>query len=168
MEPVRGINTARVKGRRSLHFACQSDILRDVESVAAGPFRCLGNWSLAQICRHLAQAMDWSLGLEPDRTAFPLWLRVVGRLFNRLVVWYGVRLQPGYRLGSAERFLEPAPGSTEEGLRDLAAAIRRLAEVTVRRPRHPVWGKFSRSDWDQYHCRHAEMHLSFIVPLPQT
>ncbi len=29
---------------------------------------------------------------------------------------------------------------------------------------HPVFGAMNVEQWNQFHLRHAEMHLSFIVP----
>jgi len=163
-EPPDKTNPPAATRRRSLRFASPDDIVRDAETVAAGPHRCLDNWSLGQICRHLALAMDWSAGLGPDMPDFEWWLRLAGPLFKPLVLRYGV--PAGYRLRPASaRVTVPGPVGTEDGLRELREAVRRLAGRTERRPRHPVWGNFSREDWDRFHCRHAEMHLSFAVPI---
>jgi hypothetical protein len=34
--------------------------------------------------------------------------------------------------------------------------------------RHPVLGKLTHEEWTQLHLRHAELHLSFAVPVSDT
>ena len=50
------VNTARVADRRSVHYDCPEDILRDAERLAAGPVINLGNLTFPQIVVHLAQS----------------------------------------------------------------------------------------------------------------
>jgi hypothetical protein len=33
---------------------------------------------------------------------------------------------------------------------------------------HPLFGWFTPEQWEQYHLRHAELHLSFLLPLADT
>ncbi len=74
-------------------------------------------------------------------------------------------MSPGYPLsGEAARILIPESTETAEGIRELREAVNRLKEEPKRVPRH-VLGRFSREQWDRYHQRHAELHLSFIVPV---
>jgi len=28
---------------------------------------------------------------------------------------------------------------------------------------HPLFGKLSREEWNRFHLRHAELHMSFLV-----
>ncbi len=48
---------------------------------------------------------------------------------------------------------------------NLRQAIHRLQTEEKRAP-NPVLGKLTREEWDRLHCRHAELHLSFLVPIP--
>src|SRR5438874_10377963 len=43
------VDTTKVAGRRQLHFVSIDDISADVEKLAAGEVRTLGNWSGGQI-----------------------------------------------------------------------------------------------------------------------
>ena len=150
--------------RRRLWFRSLDEITADVEMLRRHQVAQLGNWSLGQICKHLATGMHLSIdGGEELRTQYPWWQRLLGPLFKHYVLWFG--LHPGYRLkGEPARVLIPEPMETAEGARELAEAVRRLQGEPRRVPRH-VLGRFSRAQWDCYHCRHAELHLSFIVPL---
>ena len=46
---------------------------------------------------------------------------------------------------------------------DLGAAIERAGSQRMKHP-SPVLGKLSHEQWEQLHCRHAELHLSFLHP----
>src|SRR5690242_16722942 len=67
--------------RRPLEFESYDEVLAYVRKLADGPTKQLGNWSLGQICRHLAVAMDSAI----DGPAFKpaLWLRVAGPFFKK-------------------------------------------------------------------------------------
>ncbi|REJ86679.1 MAG: DUF1569 domain-containing protein [Planctomycetota bacterium] len=45
----------------------------------------------------------------------------------------------------------------------LKAAIARCGEET-RRADHPVFGRLTLDEWEQFGLRHAEMHMSFVHP----
>ena len=167
-KPVSGTLSLPPKtlGRRKLRFRTLDEILADARSLTGRPVAQLGNWSLGQICRHLASGMRLSIDGQHLMSKWPWWLRLVGPLFKYYVLWFG--LSPGYKLkGEPARHLVPDPVDTAGGLSELEAAVRRLRTEPQRNPRH-VFGRFTREQWDRYHMRHAELHLSFIVPLSST
>lgn len=155
------IKTGQVTGRRKLRFTCFDEILDDVRSLAARPTRQLGNWSLGQVCQHLGIAMEKSTSAD-HLFSVPLKLRILGRLVRGRALKNGI--PSGFRLppeGAA--VLAPPPISVDEGLATLEQGMAAL-EKSSRRVPHPVFGAMNVSQWHQFHLRHAEMHLSFIVP----
>ncbi|MEX0676430.1 MAG: DUF1569 domain-containing protein [Pirellulales bacterium] len=153
--------TAQVTGRRKPRFNSFDEVLDDVRSLAAQPTRQLGNWSLGQVCQHLGLAMEHSA--TTDRLfRVPLWLRVLGRLVRNRALKHG--LPTGFKLPpeGAAKFVPP-PVSIEQGLATLEKGIAVLSQTSHRAP-HPVLGALNVDQWHQFHLRHAEMHLSFIVP----
>src|SRR5262245_58687809 len=52
------IDTSKVKGRRTVRYESYDDLLADAERMAGTEFHTLGNWSLGQICKHLARSID--------------------------------------------------------------------------------------------------------------
>ena len=60
-------------------------------------------------------------------------------------------------------FEAPADATFEEAFAALKVAVERLRATQERVP-HPVMGKLSLEEWEQFHLRHAEMHLSFVNP----
>lgn len=155
------VETAKRSGRRRLRFDCYEDILQDVRRLSAGETRALGNWSLGQVCTHLALAIDKSI----DSTVtfrVPLKTRILVRIFRKRILTG--RLPSGFKLPPEGAPLLPEPdASVSDGLVALERAIARLRSTSKRVP-HPVFGKMNPAQWDLFHLRHGEMHLSFIVP----
>lgn len=147
-------------GRRRLRFDGYEDVLEDVHRLRATEPRALGNWSLGQVCQHLALAMDKSIDSSLTFRV-PLKTRLVVRLLRNRIL--NGRLPSGFNLPPEGAPLLPEPVEVQEGLAALQRAIARLNATTQRVP-HPVFGRMNRAQWDLFHLRHAEMHLSFIVP----
>lgn len=160
------IKTTKVTGRRHLRFESLDAILADAECLAGVPTKQLGNWSLGQILVHLATVFEKSI----DGTEYkPNWLaRRAGRLFAPL--WKRWVLRWGMPAGirpPAWIFKEVAPPervSTADGLAALRRAIGRL-KAEGERDWAQSFGVFTRDEWDRFHMRHAELHLSYTVPL---
>ncbi len=152
------INTAKVTNRRQLKFNSYEEMLTEVHSLAAGPCKQLGNWSLGLICQHLATGMHGSIdGLKIT----PPWHI---SLMRPLVRWYLLNreMPSGVQLkGQAAVLLVPGDTETAAGLSALEAAVARLARETVRKP-SPLLGAMNAAQWDRLHLNHAAMHLSFI------
>ena len=66
------VNTKIVTGRRKLRFESYEEVLTDVEHLAAGEVRLLGNWSFGQILKHLALAVDSMIDGGPFNLPAPV------------------------------------------------------------------------------------------------
>ncbi|HVX16098.1 MAG TPA: DUF1569 domain-containing protein [Pirellulales bacterium] len=156
------VKTSQVTGRRQLCFESFGDLLLEAESLAQGDVVMLGNWTLGQVFLHLSLSMHASIdGLRADVT---WWQRLVVRLLygRRLLsgpMPAGLRLSP-----ETASVLLPPPIGVDEGLATLREAVERLSFETER-ARHPLLGDMSLDQWDSFHLRHAELHLSFARPL---
>ncbi len=53
--------------------------------------------------------------------------------------------------------------NTDESLQGLREAVSRFQSAT-QRTRHTAFGKLTRDEWHQLALRHAELHVSFVVP----
>ena len=156
------IDTTKVADRRSLHFDRLEDISADLDRLAAsGEVRALGNWSPGQLLKHLATTLNKSIdGFE---NPLPGFVRVIFRTFLKKRFLTGP-MSAGFKLPKkALAELVPAPVSFEDGLQFLRQAIHRLQTETQRAP-NPVLGPLTVEEWNQLHCRHCELHLSFLVP----
>jgi hypothetical protein len=154
------VDTAKVEGRRTLHFNTPDDILADVERLNQGKVRALGNLSPGQILKHLTVPMLWSLDGAPIKAAWHM----------RLVAWIMKKrflcnpMPAGFKL--PENFakqLIPGETSWEDGLQAIRTALARMKAEPQRHP-SPILGELTREQWDQLNCRHCELHLSFLIP----
>jgi hypothetical protein len=154
------VDTTKVEGRRQLHFNSLDDILADVDRLSQGKVRSLGNWSPGQILKHLSVPMMWCLDGAPIKGAWYI------RLFGWFIKNRFLRnpMTPGFQL-SGDFAAELVSGDTtwEDGLQTIRTAIARLKAESQRHP-SPFLGELTREQWDQLHCRHSELHLSFLVP----
>ena len=157
------INTRRVRGRRRLRFRDFDAMLADVRRLQHAPHRQLGNWSLAQIVKHLGRVMHGSIDGSREPAQFPLVSRIAGRLFLRPFL-LNVAVPAGIRPPAAVRreFMfdhaefDEALGWLESGVDHLGKETHRVV--------HPLLGRLTPAQWDKFHLHHGEMHLSFIVP----
>jgi hypothetical protein len=153
------VQTGKVKGRRKLNFSSYDELLACARGLSQSPTRQLGNWSLGQICEHLAAAMDMAIdgpSFKPSLVA-----RWFGPLFKRRFLTRG--LPSGVQLPKTAVKLLPRGCESDAGLAALERAIERLKR-DPKRTRHAVFGHLTHDEWDQLQLRHAEMHLSFIEP----
>jgi hypothetical protein len=156
------VNCRRVAGRRQLRYRDFEALLSDAEQLAASPTRALGNWSLGQALKHLALMMEMAVDGNPFDAHWLICL--VARLMFRHRLIHS-HMSPGFQLPAAmAEYLVPRTDvSTEEGLASLRAAISRMQAEPLQ-PSHPLLGAMSADEWREFHLRHAELHLSFIVP----
>ncbi len=157
------INTRQVTGRRTLRYESYEEALADVEKLAAGEVRTLGNWSFGQILRHLAVAVDTMIDGGPFNMPAPV------KFFMRLLMKKRMltqTLSPGFKLPKSAASLVPQETSVEESLELFRAAVER-AKTETRRAPHGGFGVMGPGEWDQFQLRHFEMHLSFVVPVNQ-
>jgi hypothetical protein len=153
------VNTAEVAGRRELHFGSYQNILDDVHALAAVPTRQLGNWSLGQVCEHLAKGMEYAVDGAPFKA--PLFIALVAPFLKKR---YCTRpMKPGFKLPPTASDYVPTTEDASVGVARLERAIERIQQASVLKP-HAMFGPMTRDEWDQLHFRHAEMHLSFIKP----
>jgi hypothetical protein len=157
------VDTKKVHGRRRMRFNSIDELWAEAETLAAAPqVACLGNWSVGQTLKHLGVAMEGSINGPGFKV--PLMLRIIGRIYVKRLLLNGP-FPSGFQLpGAAAKRLVAADSTTPaEGLAALRHGIARLQSETTRTA-HPVAGRLSINEWNRFHLRHAEMHLSFLVP----
>lgn len=161
MNTTTPINTKTAQ-RRKLRFNSLDDVRNEINSLCANTdIRTTGNWTLAMAIDHLAGIMEGSL--DGISAKAPLWLRLMSPLFRKKALHTG--MDPGIPLTGKMRAILPPDDVT------LDAARQRMNRVFARfdagekmTHRSPVFGKMTNEDWTNLHCRHAELHLSFMHP----
>lgn len=150
------INTKKVSGRRDVHYASLDELLDDAQRLTNTEVNTLGNWSQGQIYEHLARALDTSIdGVD---FSFPAPARWMMSLLMKKKFLYR-EIPAGFKVTGK---VLPEATSLEEGLASLERAVARQKQETDRAI-HPGFGKLSNEEWEAFHLRHAEMHMSFIT-----
>ena len=145
-------------GRRTLSFGSFDEIMPDVERLLEGS-TTVGNWSLAQICRHLATVMCRVVDLPATTPQDPsLW---VGEDQKRQVLESGM-LEEGIQ-GPQEVMPAGVLGEREEavGLRSAIAHYKASGGPVIP---HRRFGPLTKAEWDRLQLIHCAHHLSFVIP----
>jgi len=154
------VNTRKIADRRTLKFNSLEDVWSDVEGLGDSP-RAIGNWTPAQIVWHVSHIMN----IAYDGAGFkaPLPLRIVGRLLKKRSL--AKTMGAGLKLPARFNSLLPDPNLTWDEARDhLRRNMERIRAGEKMSQPSPFLGPMTHEDWVRLHCRHAELHLSFIQP----
>jgi hypothetical protein len=145
--------------RRTLEFARLDEVMPEVDRLLAG-HATVGNWSLGQICNHLAGM--YRMSVEGFGVQMPwLFRATLGRVFKKKI-FAERRMKAGIKV--PERFL-PKPGLDDRAEAEaLRASIAHYRAHPEPRAPHPFFGQLTGDEWDRVHLIHSAHHLSFAVP----
>ena len=147
--------------RREIHYDNLDQFQADAERLARGRFRTVGQWSYPQILDHLARSMTASL----DGFGFkaPWWARtLIAPMVKNSFLTKAMRA--GFKLPQSARSLVPAADTAlPAALENLRKAMTRCTHETPQ-AEHPFLGKLASQEWNSLYLRHAELHMSFVIP----
>jgi hypothetical protein len=154
------VNTKTVTDRRTLSFSCMDDLLRDLEGLDGGAIRATGNWSPAQIVQHVGKLIGFSLDGFPPGAKAPLLLRLLGPMLKGRFL--GRPFPGGITIPDTLAMLRPDDAiEWADALGAFRALVARTRDESMT-ARSPLFGRMTNEDWVKVHCRHAEMHFSFM------
>jgi hypothetical protein len=155
------MSAAKAATRRVVHYSSLDEFQAEAEHLAKGKFRTIGNWSFSEILDHLAKTMTASV----DGFGFkaPWWARVlIAPLMKNSFLTK--TMKPGFKLPKAAWALMPANALSPAGaMENLRTALARVTNEPAN-AEHPFLGKLASQEWTSLHLRHAELHMSFVVP----
>ena len=154
------VDTRKVVGRREVHYESLEDLIVDAGRCAEGGWTTIGNWSMGQIYHHLSVTLHASIDGFGFQVFWPK--RLLARIFFKKKL-FSQSMAPGVKLPAKMTRLVPMEMPVEDALHELSTAIERYHD-NPNRAAHPVFGRFTSEEWDQFQLRHAELHMSFIVP----
>lgn len=157
------IKTSKVADRRTLRFARLEDIAGDVHELdrGDGDVRASGNWTPGQIVHHVAKLMEMSIDGFPAPAPLPI--RLIGKLLRSSVLTKPMRA--GFKIPGVLRDAAPPEDVTWNAAREYLDAMVARVEAGERMEQpSPAFGPMVHEEWLQLHCRHAEMHFSFMHP----
>lgn len=143
-------------GRRELDFRGFDEVKADVARLLAG-HACVGNWSLAEILRHLAEAMRLTVEGPPAPEGPTREQDVLRRRFLSYARFPDGVAAPAV-LGSPEG--GDAGAAAEEFSRRVDAFVTHEGPFAS----HPRLGPLSREEWVRFHLMHCAHHLGFADP----
>jgi len=153
--------TAEQTQRRSIAFSTLEEVRADIEELAGGSYVTVGKWSFAQILDHLASSLNASIDGFPFKASFFVRWFVAPMIKNSILT---KQMKPGFALPKKFSSYLPSDECTmDEALPKVLAAIKRF-ESELPLADHPFFGKMASEEWMNLHIRHAELHLSFVVP----
>jgi hypothetical protein len=145
-------------GRRPLAYASLNDVMPDVERLLQG-HSTVGNWSLAQICRHLATTMRRLVDLPASTSSDPsLWFNeeIKRQVFDSGILPEGIQGPP--QVMPTETLSER---DEADGLRQAIAYYEASSGPVIP---HRFFGPLSKAEWDRLQLIHCAHHLSFAIP----
>ncbi|XAL98141.1 DUF1569 domain-containing protein [Phycisphaeraceae bacterium D3-23] len=151
--------------RRDLTFNSLDEVLADIKALPAEGLTAAGKWTPAENVEHVSKAIGYTVHGFPD--CKPSKIQKV--LFTTMVKLFGrkmltMKLSPGIKFPKGMEFFEPEKGvAWDEAVRRLEQNI---ADAKTKKMTHPspVAGDLGHEKWTLMHCRHAELHFSFIHP----
>ena len=152
------IDTKKVTDRRRLSFTSLDHIQADIEALNGSAIRTTGNWTAAQIVQNVTDVITLSVDGFGFKFGWPL--RVLGRLLRAKALTKPMR--PGFSVPRAMRRTFPSDQlPLDQALESLRQAISRAKSERMTAV-SPILGPLTHEQWEQLHCRHAEMHFSFM------
>lgn len=153
--------TTMTAKRRTVRYSTLDEFLADAEQILSAPHQTIGEWTAGQILEHLARTMNASIDGFGMKAPWLLRVTIGAWMKNSSLI---KPLKPGFKLPKkASKFIPAADVSETEALASCQRAVRRLDAEDPTAP-HPMFGNMAREEWIQLHLRHAELHMSFIVP----
>ena len=147
--------------RRDVYYSTLDNLLADAERLAHGKVHTVGQWTYPQILDHLARSFNASVdGFEFQA---PWFARVLlAPLLRNWMLTHSMK--PGFKLPAKGEALVPdASISLPDAFEKFAQAVTRFKKEKKRAP-HPFLGNLSPREYEMAHCRHAELHMSFVIP----
>jgi hypothetical protein len=145
--------------RRTLEFARLDDVMPEVDRLLGG-YATAGNWSLGQVCKHLAETMRMSVDGYDFRVPW-IFRATAGPVVKRSI-FKNRRMMTGIR--TAETLVPKADLDDRAETEALRATIAYYRDHPERRVPHPFFGPMTGDEWDRLHLIHSAHHLSFAVP----
>jgi hypothetical protein len=148
------------QGRRTLRFNSLDEVMPDVEVLLRGN-STVGNWTLAQICRHLATVMRRVVDLPASTPVDPS--QWVSEEEKREVLESGTI---GEGIPTLAILLPHSGLSERDEAEGLRAAIAHYMTSSGPVIPHRIFGPLTKPEWDRLQCVHCAHHLSFAIPAP--
>jgi len=144
---------------RTLRFADLDSAVDDARALLNFEYDRQGNWSLAQICRHLCLVQD------PSIDGYPNWMSLFAFLRPAMRHWLLPKLLKGDSprgIRTASTFMPSTDLDDAAEVEAFAQSVLRLNTYVGEFSSHPAFGRLSRERILEIHTSHAAHHLRFL------
>lgn len=145
------------RNRRALQFDSLADVMADVDRLALG-HHAHGQWTLGQVCRHLAVAIAGTLRNRPREVTREL---APEQAAARQRILKEGRFEEGVPI-PFERLVPPPDVDDQAEVAALRDALVQYQNTPGEFGPHPLLGPLTRAEWDRFHAVHCAHHLSFL------
>jgi len=163
-------NAANAVPRRDLKFSDLSQVLEEVDRLAAGGYQQAGNWNLAQTCQHLT---DWIRFPVEGFPVQPLPMRMILAILKITIAKSQFKRMLASDTMKAGQPTMPAtvyPAASAQSEQEMRQAVE-LFKSKVRQfienqePIHPspLFGAMDKSTADHLQRIHCAHHLSYLI-----
>jgi hypothetical protein len=160
------IDTAQVRGRRTLRFDTLDAMFGDARALVAaevaGSLARLGNWTVGQALNHVAAWIEYPYLGYPPELVIPEEMKAGAKAVKQRLMTEPMRAGeklPGLAAGTLAT--EEVPAAVGLARLEKAAELLRRGEPGIP---DPAFGRVTAREWTEMTLRHAELHLSFFVP----
>jgi hypothetical protein len=147
--------------RRHLRFLDFAEVTKEANRLLTHPYEKTGTWDLAQVCNHLADAMNLSIttGATP-MVSLPVRWYLRWRYLQRVL---DSRRLPSSAKAPPE-VASPPSGDAAPAVQRLHDAVAKINSHTGEFTPHPYFGYLKPPQARQFHLIHCAHHLGFLVP----
>lgn len=146
--------------RRDITYATLDELIADAEKAAATNAPTTGNWSKGQIFEHVARVMDMNIDGFPFKVNWFFRL-VSSKILLKRFLKNG--MPSGFKPSkSVATKLMPDDTDEQTALQHLRTAVERMKSLDHNID-HAFFGNLNPDEARAINCRHAELHMSFIV-----
>ncbi len=150
--------------RRPLTFRSAQEVLDEIDRLEKSGYQKGKNWSLSQVCDHVAKTL--TMGMRGSPTRMPWILRkTIGPL---MIGWIIKRGQlPTMTLSAPKPLVPKPPKSSEDDPAKIdwcRSVIREAESFAGPLPPYPLCDDISLDDWRMLNWIHAAHHLGFLIP----
>lgn len=147
---------------RTLRYASLDSAVDDARALMDSGYERQGDWSLAQICRHLCLVQN------PSIDGYPGWMSLFAFLRPAMRRWLLPKLLSGDSprgIRTSSIFLPPTDLDDATEVEAFARSVARLKAYVGEFAPHPAFGRMPREKILEIHTLHAAHHLRFLSSL---
>jgi len=150
--------------RREVKFQSFEDVLAALEVIRSQSHIAIGKLTKGQIFKHLADSVRGSLEGFPKGLTGPWIIRkIIGPLLKKRILHQKMRTGIKLPKKAVDYHPDREEFDEEEAIleyKEMIKKYQKLGSVL----NHPYIGNMGSEEWTLLHLRHAELHLSFVIP----